>query len=233
MSRPPYLPVYVFARAPVPGETKTRLARVLGDHAAARLYEAFLEDTLATCLSVPEADVSLYCAGDPHHPALRRIADAYRVPRVPQPAGDLGERLRAVFERECGEGDAAGGASDQRVIAIGSDAPTMRAERLIDAGIALLRADLVAGPAADGGFYLLGARGAVPSFEGVRWSTEHTLEDVTRANEGARWETLAPGYDVDTAEGLRLLRVHLATDRAAAPRTREALRAIDSGLEET
>jgi len=207
--------IAVFARAPVAGLVKTRLAKVLGDARAAELYAAFVVDTLAACASAG-LETTLWVAGDPDHPALvtpRGIA------RCAQPDGDLGARMAAALE--------AGIERAGHALVVGSDAPTLPADYLVLAShwLATGEADVVLGPAADGGFYLAAARRPVRMFERVRWSARTTLaETAERARaHGARVALLPPWYDVDEPEDLRLLRVHLALAPESAPATAREL----------
>lgn len=214
---PDRTPVAIFARPPRPGSTKTRLAPALGEEGAAALYRAFLADTVARCASVDALEPSLWCAGDPDAPELVTLAGT--LPRRRQDGGDLGARMAGVLEALVG---AAG-----RALIVGSDAPTLPAGYLRAAAEALERGvDAVLGPTADGGYYLVGARDRVPPlFDGVRWSSPHTLADTLARGRRARVDLrlLPPWYDVDTPRDLRLLRAHLAVAPAAAPRTSEHL----------
>ncbi|MDH3200191.1 MAG: TIGR04282 family arsenosugar biosynthesis glycosyltransferase [Myxococcales bacterium] len=208
----------VFVRPPVAGVTKTRLAELLGDRGAAELYEAFVDDTLRLCKrirSLGRVDVALWCAGAP----ADRVAEwAIRMgtPVRNQPEGDLGVRLDAAFEE--------GLARYERVVIIGSDAPTLPAGLIVDAFDSLTDASMVLGPASDGGYYAIGASHRVrPSFEGVRWSTSSTLDDTKKANAGIRVTITSPWYDVDEPGDLQLLRAHLSVAPSAAPATAEHL----------
>ena len=215
-------PLVVFGRAPVPGRCKTRLVPALGTTGATALYRAFLADTLervADATFLP----ALWLADDQDHPALfdattacgRALADRIRaMPRRTQPAGDLGERMRAAL--------AEGIEMHGRALVIGSDAPTLPRAYLRAAHRALDAVDLVLGPSADGGYYLIGAR-VVPTLAGVRWSTRHALTDTRRVNSMISLAFLSPWYDVDTPRDLSLLRAHLSLAPMAAPRSAAAL----------
>jgi len=211
------LPLAVFARAPRAGRAKTRLAPVLGDEGAAHLYSAFLRDTLRTCRRVTSVDLTVWAADDPDDPLLVDLIGP-ATPCRRQAEGDLGRRMGAAL--------AAGIARSGACIVVGSDVPTLPASQIASAADALARADVVLGPAADGGYYLVGARAEVPRiFDGVRWSTRHTLADTRAAarREGLRVVETSPWYDVDTPRDLSLLRAHLALVPAAAPATARAL----------
>ncbi|MCA9578536.1 MAG: DUF2064 domain-containing protein [Polyangiales bacterium] len=74
-------------------------------------------------------------------------------------------------------------------------------------------------PVADGGYVVVGARGAPPSFEDVRMGTRHALADTLRVNAGRAHVRLPPWYDVDRPADLRLLRLHVRLDPRVAPHT--------------
>jgi rSAM/selenodomain-associated transferase 1 len=211
----------VFARAPVPGRTKTRLIPALGadpEEAAARaaaLHEAFLEDTLRTATSV--APVTLFVAGSADHPAIERVRSAFDLTLVPQVEGDLGARMVAALESLLER--------HERAFLIGSDAPTLPA-RLMRAA-ARAPVEIVLSPSSDGGYVLVGGA-CVPRFDGVRWSHPRTLADTLTRNPGA-WLT-EPWYDVDDPDDLALLRTHLTLDPHAAPTTAAKLRGRSSSI---
>jgi glycosyltransferase A (GT-A) superfamily protein (DUF2064 family) len=88
------------------------------------------------------------------------------------------------------------------------DAPAVARERVMEALSALDAADVVIGPAEDGGYYLLALREPRPGlFAGVAWSTRsvraQTLARAAAASLSVR--ELAPLRDVDTLEDLRAL----------------------------
>jgi len=204
-------PVLVFARAPRPGGTKTRLIPRVGAEGAATLYAAFVTDVRRTVdLAGLAAQVWV---------ADRDDAAAYDAPRV-QRGDDLGARMSHALTDALDRAD--------RALLIGTDAPTLPAAYLGRAARALDVADVVFGPSADGGYYLIGARGRAPALGGggVRWSTRHALADSLARVDGRRVAMLPPWYDVDTPEDLRLLRLHLALDPRAAPATARALAAF-------
>ncbi|MGE0784098.1 MAG: TIGR04282 family arsenosugar biosynthesis glycosyltransferase [Sandaracinaceae bacterium] len=210
----------VFAKAPLAGRAKTRLAPALGEGGAAVLYEAFLADTLerfrmARVFVASPDDVGFF---------RERFRD--RPPRV-QADGDLGVRMERALADLLDGADAA--------VLIGSDAPTLPFAYVAGAARRLSRgADVVLGPSADGGYVLIGCRARPPSLSGaIRFSTAHALDDTIAALVSRRIERLAPWYDVDTPADLRLLRAHLALDPAAAPRTATALRRLASAADPT
>ena len=196
----------IFAKAPRPGRVKTRLATLLGDEGAARLYAAFLEDTWATASALAGVRPELWAAS--RDDAVGLAPHPCRV----QIAGDLGVRMHAAMA------DALGRAS--RVLLVGSDHPTVPPALFLDAVRALETHEVVLGPSADGGFFLVGARTAAVDFDpGVRWSSRAALADTLAGLAGRSVRLTRPWYDVDTPEDLRVLRAHLAIRPAAAPAT--------------
>src|SRR5262249_18288534 len=130
---------------------------------------------------------------------------------TPQADGDLGQRLSDFFTRQLEGGAGA-------VAAVGADSPTLPVEYVTRAFDELGRADVVLGPATDGGYYLVGCGPCLPPlFEGIRWSTGHVLADTVAHLADPRWRLslLPPWYDVDTPSDWALLAGHLAALRRA------------------
>ena len=190
----------VFAREPVLGRVKTRLAADIGAEQALAVYRELLALTAAaaTAAQVPatvwlaEAPVP---AADPAQPRPEWPGLPWRV----QPAADsLGRRMAQAFATAFASG--AG-----RVVIIGTDCPGLSAELLRQAFAALATHDVVVGPADDGGYYLLGLRELQPAlFENKDWSTatvlSATLADAARL--GLRVAQLPTLHDVDSGRDL-------------------------------
>jgi glycosyltransferase A (GT-A) superfamily protein (DUF2064 family) len=91
-------------------------------------------------------------------------------------------------------------------VAIGSDSPTLDPAWIATALERLDRADVVLGPARDGGYYLIGIRpGREALFDGIPWSTRVVAAATRACAERAGWTLaeLSEWYDVDDVEGLR------------------------------
>ncbi len=214
-SRQSNVPLAVFVRSPTPGEAKTRLASLLGEEGATNLYRGFVEDTVGVCRAIESTATEIWRT-DPIDAQAEQWLNSFSLPVHTQPTGDLGHRISVALH----QGIERHGFS----LVLGSDSPTLPASLILAAVDALEHADLVLGPAHDGGYYLIGARDHAPSLDKVRWSTEHTLADTLRNNSSRTPLLLPPWYDVDTPADLSLLRFHLALDSALAPRTRALLR---------
>jgi rSAM/selenodomain-associated transferase 1 len=187
----------LFLRAPQYGVGKRRLGRESGDLAAFRFERAML--ALLIRRLARDRRWRLRLAVTPDRAVYRRHLWPRSKVVVPQGSGDLGVRMRRALVL-CPPGPA---------ILIGADIPAVNASHIAAAFRLLGRHDLVFGPAADGGFWLVGARRCPclpPLFESVRWSGPHALDDTL----GALPRCVAIGLcarleDVDTAGALRRL----------------------------
>lgn len=198
-ARPPErggaLRVAVFAKAPVPGTVKTRLAARLGAAAAAQLHAALVRHALTVALESGLGPVELWCAPDERHDFFAECAWRFGARLRAQRGRDLGERMRDAFAAAHGEGDA--------LLLVGSDCPAMTPGVLRAAAEALAANDAVLGPAEDGGYVLIGlARDCAPIFEGVDWGSGAVLAQTRERlrGAGASWRELAPLWDVDRPE---------------------------------
>lgn len=166
----PMREVLIFAKAPVLGTVKTRLARDIGEVAALALYREMLHGVAAR---LSGQDWRLLLAITPDDSAGQSGLWP-GVDRIPQGGGDLGARMLRALARAT---DAA------PVLVVGSDIPGLGPAQIRQAFAALENKPLVFGPATDGGFYLVGARGQPPAamFAGVTWSTATVLRDTLAA----------------------------------------------------
>lgn len=216
--------VLVFAKAPRAGDVKTRLASGVGDAAAAGIYRRMGRAVIDQLAGVRAGITVCYApcgAEDEVREWLGDVPGRY----WPQPDGDLGRRMRLMFDRAFEAAD--------RVVVIGTDAPTVGADTVHRALDALDSADVVLGPATDGGYYLMGLRAPDPAlFADIPWSTERVLgETVVRAREsGARVTYLEPQSDIDTVDDLTpelMRRLGLAADPGSGK-----VRGVPSGTRE-
>ena len=192
--------VALFGKAPLAGRVKTRLTPPLTPEEAASVARASLVDTLRRFPRRVPAAWTFFLDGDADA-AIEAEAAAASVRILPQGDGDLGERLARAFTRLRVEGAA-------RVVAVGTDSPTLD-PALVGAGLAALQdADVTIGPAEDGGYYLIGVSANVDVealFRAVPWSTA-AVARVTgerAASLGLRVARLPEWYDVDDAASLR------------------------------
>ncbi|MEM7765865.1 MAG: TIGR04282 family arsenosugar biosynthesis glycosyltransferase [Pseudomonadota bacterium] len=189
--------VILFAKPPMMGLAKTRLAHGMGKAEAQRVARLTLARTLRAATD-PRWQLTLYTTPRRHLAATLGGLWPPSLARQDQAGGDLGERLTRAFDR----------APHGPVLFIGADCPGLTRGLVWRAFKALQRQDTVVGPANDGGFWLYGltkgGRAFRPPFAPVRWSSEHALADVLANRDSqappARLPTL---IDIDTAEDWR------------------------------
>ena len=190
----------VFARDPVPGQVKTRLIPALGAAGAAELYRHLLQHALHAAAALPGVSRTLWVDRPDPGPWIREAAATHGMALAVQCKGDLGQRMHQAL--------AAALAGAEQAVLIGSDCPGYDVPYLEQAFARLQDHDAVLGPAADGGYVLIGLRRPAPGlFEGVDWGTHRVLEQ-TRARLQRLdlcWAELATLHDLDTAADLHSL----------------------------
>ncbi len=188
--------VIVFVRAPELGRVKTRLAATLGAERALSVYRELLGVTLDTLR--PHADVELRITPDGAAEGFGRSLGLELPPdwRIrSQGVGDLGARLSRAVEE-------AFATASGLVVAIGCDCPEITLADVEEAGRLLSGADVVFGPANDGGYWLIGLKRPVPEvFQGIAWGgpqvLAQSLDQLSR--KGLTALLLRPLGDIDTA----------------------------------
>jgi rSAM/selenodomain-associated transferase 1 len=191
--------IIVFAKAPVPGEAKTRLIPRLGAWRAARLHLRLIRHALRTAQAANCGPVELH---------LTRRHSLFRGASL-QRGRDLGERMHHALRGNPG------------AILIGSDCPVLtpadlrRAVRWLRGGC-----QVVLAPAEDGGYALIGARHvSAEMFRNIAWGTSHVYEETVKRLRRHRWRALRTVWDVDRPADLdRLRSLRLAS--ASRPRAR-------------
>ena len=192
----------IFARQPVLGRVKTRLAAGIGTDAALAVYRELLALT-AAAVAAAQVPATVWLAEAPAGAAAAPTAlprpEWPGLPwRVQPPADSLGTRMAHAFGEAFGEG--AG-----RVAIIGTDCPGLSGALLTRAFEQLLTHDVVLGPADDGGYYLLGMNKLEGElFQNKSWSTAAVLPDTLAdaARLGLRVALLPQLHDVDSAADL-------------------------------
>jgi rSAM/selenodomain-associated transferase 1 len=196
--------VIVFAKAPLPGHAKTRLAVALGDAGAALLAERMMHATVDAAVAADVGPVQLCVTPDADHPAFAAAQQRHAITITDQGDGDLGERMARAFRRVL--------ASHGRALLIGTDAPQLDAAYLRAAAGALDGADAVLGPASDGGYTLVGLKRPAPRlFLQMRWSHESVMSQTRQrlAQLQLRHAELPVLHDVDEPADLVHLPPHL------------------------
>lgn len=187
--------IAVFAKAPVAGAVKTRLAAILGPDGAAGLHSGLVRRALSVAADARVGPVELWCAPDETHPFFERCSREFGVALERQHGEDLGQRMRHAFDSSHARG--------QALIVIGADCPALDAAALQSAAEALRTHDAVIAPAEDGGYVLLGLARPVPGlFEAVTWGGSAVMAQTRSrlAQSRVSWRELATFWDVDRPE---------------------------------
>ena len=187
----------LFVRAPQLGSGKRRLAREIGDVATVRFERLMIALLLRRLARDRRWRLRVTVTPD----KARRHARHWRrgIEAVGQGGGDLGIRMRRAL-CACLPGP---------VVLVGGDIPALSARHIAAAFRLLGGHELVFGPAADGGFWLVGARRRPrlpPLFERVRWSSPDALADtLMRLPRSVSVGFVERLEDVDDAEAYRRL----------------------------
>jgi rSAM/selenodomain-associated transferase 1 len=218
----------VFAKQPLAGQAKTRLAQETSPEWACRVAQAILEDSLDRFSQIQASRAIVYApaAGTAY---FSRLAQG-RYDLIPQCDGDLGQRLHHFFREARRHGYS-------RIVAVGSDSPTLPIDFVEQAFAALEVNDAVIGPAYDGGYYLIGGGlQELAVFDDIPWSSAHVLEmTIQRVQRtSARLALLPPWYDVDTADDWAILCADVRARRSAGidpgvPRVEQLMQELVSG----
>jgi rSAM/selenodomain-associated transferase 1 len=179
----------LMVKAPVLGAVKTRLARDIGGAQAVSAYRTMALLLVRRLARDPRWQLTLALAPDA---ALAAGVFPAGPERVGQGRGDLGRRMQRAFDRFRAQGP---------TLIIGSDIPGISAAHIAGAFRRLRGLDAVLGPAADGGYWLIGLshiRRRLTPFRAVRWSSAHALADTLASLKGARTGLLGVLADADT-----------------------------------
>lgn len=221
--------IVLFIKAPRPGEAKTRLTPFLTAAAAAEVAGCLARDAVALarrCLPPGGRLVIAYAPDDGWADLEQTLGGEEKVPgslpllAIRQRGSNLGERMKnavyeAAFEHDCGP-----------LILLGADCPLLppyavsTAFRLLlsDENSGETSADVVLGPAEDGGYYLLGLRGPdqmMSLMNGVGWGGDQVFaQTVANAQRLLLWVSadLPFCYDIDRPTDILRLREDLKND---------------------
>jgi rSAM/selenodomain-associated transferase 1 len=193
--------ILLFIRAPAKGKIKSRLASTIGEDATLELYKNFILDIVDTI------EKSGYPLRIFFHPPDAGEALASWLGRhhhyMPQVGNDLGENMERAFGQIFTEGFTS-------AVLLGSDIPDLTPAVLHEALDSLRTNDVVMGPAADGGYYLIGCNKGtfLPNmFHGIAWGTNAVFRETMIIMHRASLQVhLVPEWqDVDTQDDLKSL----------------------------
>ena len=238
----------LFAKAPVPGQVKTRLCPPLTPDEAATLHGTFVLDALESSASAASRglpkqsprrfDRILACWPSSEHVFFQIMQERHGVELIDQRGDDLGARMATAADEVFRKGY-------QRVLLVGTDLPDLPESTYQDALTLIAAHDVVLGPSSDGGYYLIGLAHPAPDlFRDVPWSTDQVLRvTLAKAKEAGLATAQLPMHrDIDTIDDLLDL-IHVmgsdgrkgASDgkhAAVSKRTAGALRLIADRLKQ-
>ncbi len=201
----------LLAKYPDAGKVKTRLASDVGAEGAAEIYRMIAERVFVNT-SPAGADFDRVIFYSPPQAKSRFEKWLPAVKLILQKGRDIGEIMQNAIEDLFSSGAA-------RVVLTGADIPDMDTDVIEDAFSRLEDADIVIGPAEDGGYYLIGMKALHPEiFRGISWSTEKVFEETVRIIERVRlsYSTVRTLSDVDRKEDIAgLLASSLDVNRKA------------------
>ena len=182
----------IFAKNPVLGHCKTRLAAGIGAKNALEIYHILLNHTHQVALETLGDKVVFYS----QEVSYEGLWEANIFQKQRQSQGDLGEKMQAAFQWGFSKGYT-------KIVLIGTDLLDLTASDLEAAFKALDSNKTVFGPATDGGYYLIGQSAMNASlFKGIPWSTEKVLAKSTEQLAPGTYSLLTYKNDIDCLEDL-------------------------------
>jgi rSAM/selenodomain-associated transferase 1 len=216
----------LLAKAPIPGQVKTRLCPPFTKASAAALYSCLLEDAAEEMARLTRVHRYLFYTPSGSARTFRRSPFS-SFEHIPQSRGNLGKRMAGAFDTAYARGCT-------RVVLVGADCPALSAT-LVRAAFRELAscAEAVFGPSNDGGFYLIALSARAPSlFRGVNWGTGSVLSEVSQRcrSAGLPYALLPSAQDIDTADDVTsLTRWARTRSSPSCPRTRKWLTSRGDG----
>jgi len=177
----------IFTKNPELGKCKTRLAKIIGDEAALKIYCYLLKHTAKITQSL-SVDKRVYYSNEiiENDDFSAELFD-----KKIQQGNDLGEKMANAFQ----EGFQAG---YEQIVIVGSDLFELSQSDIEETFSALTTSDVVLGPAKDGGYYLLGMKTFLPElFQQKKWSTSHVLKDTLADLQDKNVTLISEKNDID------------------------------------
>jgi hypothetical protein len=187
----------IFTKSPVLGEVKTRLQPFYSAEQSLKLHKKLVLKTLGLSKNLQSFDIELCCTPNRNTLFFLDCENSFTVMLTDQQGADLGERMAFAFSVALQTYD--------NVIIIGTDCPEIDEHYIEQALVALNNHDAVIGPAADGGYVLLGLRRfSLDLFSGFSWGTNSVLAQTRKVLNTLSWsyQELAIMHDIDRAEDL-------------------------------
>lgn len=192
--KPPVQPhLHLLAKAPLPGQAKTRLIPCLGPEGAAQAHATMVRHCVATaCQALGAQHVTLWTSLEHFHPLFLEMQAHHGITLAAQQQGDVGMRVRHALNSAQGP-----------AMVMGTDCPSITVTMLKQCTAALENVPVVILPAEDGGYGLIGSHDDHPSlFEDIPWGTEQVLNVTRQRLEVLGLEASFPDtmWDIDRPE---------------------------------
>ncbi|VAW66815.1 Glycosyltransferase [hydrothermal vent metagenome] len=200
----------VFVKAPIPGQCKTRLSTLLGEHKTAEFYQTLVRHCFEQLHDINDINLAIYATPDTHHPFIQQLGKDYDTTLRTQQGNNLGERMFNAMHESLKHAS--------QVVLIGTDCPVMNSNYIQRAFDALRQCDIVFGPADDGGYVLIGANRVQPElFETISWGYENVLAHSLRNCQAFAYHAhlLETLWDIDTPEDFQRYQNHLNQNTTA------------------
>jgi len=184
--------IILFCRTPILGDVKKRIAATVGDQSALKIYSFLLNKTLKTLEKIPTPKSIFFHGSDKSN--FKDLSENF--PLIEQQGKNMGERMYHALKSSEDFGHL-------KNVLVGADIPDLETEDLILALKKLEKNDLVIGPAADGGYYLIGGKKIRKEvFEDIPWgSSEVFAKTMNKAKTlGLKVEIGSYRKDIDTRE---------------------------------
>jgi len=193
--------ILIFAKPPIPGKTKSRLAKVIGKIPAAELSEALLIDIIEEISRISNISISLF-----YPPEFSQndyaFLSIYNINFIPQKGSCLGDRIQNAFHLLFNSFSA------NKIIIIGGDCINITTD-LISLTLGELNCNsIIIQPAEDGGFTLIGQNKYLPNiYKNIKWGSHSVLNSLTSnlLKLDFSFKLLAKSFDIDTIEDLTKL----------------------------
>ena len=192
--------IIVFARLPVKGKVKTRLAKEVGIDFATSFYKVCAEHTFDEILKLDRTDVAAYLffSEESDYDEVRNWTKN-KFQYITQKGHGLGERMLNAFKTIFYAGF-------RNVILIGTDTPGISTELIYDSFSLLKKYECVIGPSDDGGYYLIGLKQTLfYLFNEMEWGTSEVLSktiDRLKKND-QNYFIMEKMIDIDTKEDIK------------------------------
>lgn len=191
----------VFAKAPIPGQVKTRLIPAIGKEYSTRLYIELFHHTMDVALRSSVNEIQIWCSPSVNASCFQDYSREEKVSLHVQQGNSLGDRMSYALNKGLNNFNAC--------VLVGCDCPDLNSQDIEQAYGMLDSTDVVIGPAQDGGYYLLAlAKSSFQIFEDIEWGSSSVLQKTKQNLKRLDWEwqELRMLNDIDTVSDLSELK---------------------------